>query len=114
MSERTFVLHCESCGGEFLVFKLGGAIARSVCDMYALSKKKYGGYFRVKLNMPYKPRTTGENSQNHHLNGHIVQICNETGNDYNTVKNAVKMIAVEKMNYPYTDFHGVITPKRGA
>ena len=40
-----------------------------------------------------------------------MQICNETGNSYEAVKNAVKMIAVEQMEYPYTDFHGVITPK---
>jgi hypothetical protein len=40
-----------------------------------------------------------------------MQICNITGNDYDAVKNAVKMIAVEQMGYPYTDFHGVITPK---
>ncbi|ERF61719.1 hypothetical protein HMPREF0860_1574 [Treponema socranskii subsp. socranskii VPI DR56BR1116 = ATCC 35536] len=40
-----------------------------------------------------------------------MQICNVTGNDYEAVKNAVKMIAVEQMGYPYTDFHGVITPK---
>ena len=40
-----------------------------------------------------------------------MQICAETGNSYDAVKNAVKMLAVEQMEYPYTDFHGVITPK---
>ncbi len=72
---------------------------------------KHNDYVLVTIQTPKRPRTTGAYSQNHHLNGHIMQICNETGNSYEAVKNAVKMIAVEQMEYPYTDFHGVITPK---
>lgn len=74
-------------------------------------KKKSNGYVFLTLQSPHKPRTTGKDSQNHHLNGHILQICNATGSNYDSVKNAVKMIAVEKFGYPYTIFHGVITPK---
>ena len=74
-------------------------------------RDKYNDFVLLTIQPPKKPRTTGAHSQNHHLNGHIMQICNETGNSYEAVKNAVKMIAVEQMEYPYTDFHGVITPK---
>lgn len=74
-------------------------------------RDKHNDYVLVTIQPPKRPRTTGAYSQNHHLNGHIMQICNETGNSYEAVKNAVKMIAVEQMEYPYTDFHGVITPK---
>lgn len=74
-------------------------------------RDKHNDYVLLTLESPKRPRTTGAYSQNHHLNGHIMQICNETGNSYEAVKNAVKMIAVEQMEYPYTDFHGVITPK---
>ena len=74
-------------------------------------RDKHNDYVLVTIQTPKRPRTTGAFSQNHHLNGHIMQICNETGNSYEAVKNAVKMIAVEQMEYPYTDFHGVITPK---
>lgn len=75
-------------------------------------REKYNGYVLVTFQPPKKPRSTGKNSQNHHLNAHIMQICNETGNDYDTIKDAVKMIAVEKMGYPYKTIAGKIVPQR--
>ena len=75
-------------------------------------REKHNDYVLVTIQPPRKPRTTGENSQNHHLNGHIMQICNETGNDYDTVKDAVKQLAVEQMGYPYKTIGGRIVPQR--
>ena len=75
-------------------------------------RDKYNDYVLVTIQPPRKPRTTGEHSQNHHLNGHIMQICNETGNDYDTVKDAVKQLAVEQMGYPYKTIGGRIVPQR--
>ena len=75
-------------------------------------RDKYNDYVLVTLQPPKKPRTTGENSQNHLLNGIIVQICEETGNDYDSVKDAVKMIAVEQLAYPYKTIGGKIIPQR--
>ena len=75
-------------------------------------RDKHNDFVLVTLQPPKRPRTTGEDSQNHHLNGHIMQICNETGNDYESVKNAVKMIAVENMGYPYNTIGGHVIPQR--
>ena len=75
-------------------------------------RDKHNGYVLVTLQPPKRPRTTGKDSQNHHLNGHILQICNETGNDYDTVKDAVKQLAVEVMGYPYKTIGGRIVPQR--
>lgn len=75
-------------------------------------RDKYGDYVLVTMQPPKHPRTTGEGSQNHHLNGHILQICNETGNDYDSVKDAIKMIAVENMGYPYKTIGKKIVPLR--
>ena len=75
-------------------------------------RDKYNDYVSCTFSPPYKPRTTGEGSQNHHLNGHIMQICNETGNDYETIKYCVKMIAVEQFGLSYTEIAGHIVPKR--
>ena len=75
-------------------------------------RDKHNDFVLVTLQPPKRPRTTGDKSQNHHLNGHIIQICNETGNDYDSVKNAVKMIAVENMGYPYKVIGGHIIPQR--
>jgi len=74
-------------------------------------RDKNNGYVLVTLQRPKKPRTTGPESQNHHLNGHIMQISNETQNDYETVKYCVKMIAVEQMAYPYKTIQGHILPQ---
>ena len=75
-------------------------------------RDKNNGYVLVTLQPPKRPRTTGADSQNHHLSGHIMAICNETGNDYDSVKDAVKMIAVENMGYPYKTIAGRIVPQR--
>ena len=74
-------------------------------------RDKNNDYVLVTLQPPKRPRTTGEGSQNHHLNGHIMQICNETGNDYDTIKYCVKMMAVEQMGYPYKTIAGHILPQ---
>ena len=75
-------------------------------------RDKYGDYVLVTIQPPKRPRTTGKDSQNHLLNGIIVQICEETGNDYDSVKDAVKMIAVEQLAYPYKTIGGKIIPQR--
>ena len=75
-------------------------------------RDKYSDFVLVTLQPPKRPRTTGKESQNHHLNGHIMQICNETGNDYDSVKNAIKMIAVENMGYPHHLIGRHIIPQR--
>ena len=75
-------------------------------------RDKHNDYVLVTIQPPKHRRTTGENSQNHLLNGIIVQICEETGNDYDSVKDAVKMIAVEQLAYPYKTIGGKIIPQR--
>ena len=75
-------------------------------------RDKYGDYVLVTMQPPKRPRSTGKDSQNHLLNGIIVQICEETGNDYDSVKDAVKMIAVEQFAYPYKTIGGKIIPQR--
>ena len=73
---------------------------------------RYNDYAMLNIQPPYPPRTTGEGSQNHHLNGHIMQICNATGNDYDTVKLAIKMIALQYLNYHFETIGVFIVPKR--
>ena len=75
-------------------------------------RDKHNDYVLVTIQPPKRPRTTGKDSQNHLLNGIIVQICEETGNDYDSVKDAVKMIAVEQFAYPYKTIGGKIIPQR--
>ena len=60
------------------------------------------GYKRV-------PRSTGERSQSHAINGFIMQICKETGNDFDTVKLWCKRESMQE-GYPFDSFKGVAVP----
>lgn len=57
---------------------------------------------QIRIGDKHKPRSTGIYSQNAHLNGHIQQICEETGNDFQDVKMYVKSQAL-KMGYPFAE-----------
>lgn len=74
-------------------------------------RDKHNRFVLLTLQPPKRPRTTGKGSQNHHLNGHIMQICNETGSSYSAVKDEVKRIAVELMGYPFETVNGHIHPQ---
>lgn len=98
----------------FLQFELPATTeARKALAALLIScRDKNNDYVTVNLTQPRKPRSTGPGSQNHHLNGHILQICQATGNDSNTVKNEVKRLAVEFFGYPHVEFHGQMVPLR--
>lgn len=76
-----------------------------------LCRDKNNDYVCVSLDTPRRPRTTGPKSQNHKLNGMLMQICQETGNDYDTVKYCAKMIAVEELGYPFKVIADHILPQ---
>jgi len=64
----------------------------------------------VKLGKPRKPRTTGDGSQSHHLNGHVQQIAEFTGDEFDDVKMEIKRRAI-KRGYPFhTDSFGNAVP----
>jgi len=78
-----------------------------------LARKRVSQAF-VKLGKPRKPRTTGELSQNHHLNGDIAQIAVETGDEFDDVKMEIKRRAI-KRGYPFrTDSFGNVVPQSEA
>jgi hypothetical protein len=62
-------------------------------------------YYHIKISTPKKPRTTGEKSQNHHINGHAQQIAMETGQPFEDVKRYAKQIAIT-MGYPILEDEG--------
>lgn len=64
------------------------------------------GMVHVLVETPKRRRTTGAGSQNAHLNGHIQQICEVTGNDFGDVKKYVKQMAIP-MGYPMLKRRGI-------
>ena len=61
----------------------------------AFCKKSRGGNVRMRISPPVKKRTTGEFSQNHHINGHCQQLANTTGEDFDEIKRHVKITAIK-------------------
>ena len=107
----TVILHREYVKGHIAFAAPSDEMSREVIRRELTKcRDKHNDYVLVTIQPPKRPRTTGDGSQNHMLNGNIMQICNETGNDYDTVKLAVKMIAVEQLGYPYKTLAGNIIP----
>lgn len=65
-----------------------------------LCNERYGGFMKLELSPPYKPRSTGKGSQNSKIWACIQQIAQETGNDIEDVEDYIKMKAVAR-GYPY-------------
>ena len=65
-----------------------------------LRKCKKDDLYDLELTKPVKRRTTGDFSQSHHFNGHVAQIAEETGNDFDDVKLYVKRRAFRR-GLPY-------------
>lgn len=76
------------------------AVKAEIEHLYQGAKEKYNGYMTITLDKPYKSRTTGEGSQNNLFYALVTEICKETGNDLEDVKDAVKERAI-KRGYPY-------------
>ena len=66
---------------------------------WAMVEKAKTDFWNVKISRPKCPRTVGYKSQNHHINGHVQQICIETGNTFSAVKERMKELAIG-MGYP--------------
>ena len=109
----TVILHREYVKGHIaFAVPMDTTIREAIKRELIKCRDKHNNYVLVTIASPKRPRTTGDGSQNHMLNGNIMQICNETGNDYDTVKLAVKMIAVEQLGYPYKTIAGNVIPLR--
>lgn len=69
-------------------------------DMVDRCEQKYSGFMRLEISPPYKPRTTGKESQNNLIWKLITEIAKQTGNEIQDVEEAVKERAC-KRGYPY-------------
>jgi hypothetical protein len=73
------------------------------------SHKERGGYLSFAIDLPKRPRSTGEKSQNHRINGFIQQIAESTGQDFDSIKLYCKSDAVAR-GYPHDTIKGVMIP----
>lgn len=71
----------------------------SLKKIFSECEDNFNGYIRVKFEKPYKPRTTGKNSQNSKWYRDLQKIAVATDNDIETIKYIVKHMAVSR-GYP--------------
>jgi len=82
---------------------------QAILEVLKKSDEKYGGYISIELKQPYKPRTTGKDSQNNLVWALITVIANEMGEDTDYVENLIKIKATSK-GYPYKIIEGQMCP----
>ena len=59
-----------------------------------------GSEFRVTVRKPKQRRSTGRKSQNTHINGHVQEICETLGTDFEDTKVYLKRVALAQ-GYPF-------------
>jgi len=84
---------------------------REVYDYWTKQQIAKGINFdKLTIKKPFKARTTGLKSQNHHANGHVQQLCIQTGWEFEVMKYYTKKLAI-KMDYPFdTAPDGAVIP----
>lgn len=73
--------------------------------------QKYEDWYSVTIKLPRRPRTTGDKSQNHRINGFIQQIAAATGNGFEAVKMYLKTEAISEGWPCETLPNGTVVPK---
>ena len=73
-----------------------------------------GGYISFDADLPKKIRTTGEKSQNHHLNGHVGQLAAAGQTSTAAMKMYIKTMASIELGYPTDVIDGVVFPRSEA
>jgi hypothetical protein len=76
--------------------------------------KELGDFYELTIKLPGKKRSTGPQSMNHHLGGHITQLAVLFETNYNTMKTYIKIRAAAEMGYPCVDIGEIPIPKSEA
>jgi len=79
--------------------KPGVTMLPALYDLLERCKSKCNGYVALRLDTPHRPRRTGYRSGSAHFHGHCQTISEDTGNDFEDVKMALKRRAIRR-GYP--------------
>lgn len=95
------VLRQDVRNADFLTFPMPVEPYRSrLQEVLDRCWEKSNGFVSITIDRPYKPRTTGEKSQNNLFWKIATIISNETGEDVKEIERQLKMKAISK-GYPY-------------
>ena len=94
------ICYTEPTENGLLIHYPSNEVRAEILHLYQTSKEKYNGYFKIDIQKPYPPRTTGAGSQNNLFYLLLTELCKATGNDLEDAKDALKEKAI-KRGYPY-------------
>ena len=95
------VCYAEPTENGLLLHYPSSSVKAELLHLWEGAKKDYNGYLTVDLKKPYKSRTTGKGSQNNLFYALVTEICKETGNDLEDIKDYLKEKACARRSYPY-------------
>lgn len=95
------VCYAEPIENGLLLHYPSKEIKQQILHLWEGAKENYNGYLKVDLQKPYKSRSTGKGSQNNLFYALVTEICKETGNDIEDIKDYLKEKACARRSYPY-------------
>ena len=95
------VCYAEPTDNGLLLRYPSASVKAELLHLWEGAKENYNGYLAVDLKKPYKSRTTGKGSQNNLFYALVTEICKETGNDLEDIKDYLKEKACARRSYPY-------------
>lgn len=84
-------------------------IPEDYCGLYAELVRRSPDCLSLEIGLPRKARTTGEDSQNHKINGAIQEICIPLGLDFDALKYYLKYKAIDR-GYPFDTIGDLVVP----
>ena len=99
--QMKIVCYAEPTENGLLLHYPSTSVKAELLHLWEGAKENYNGYLKVDLQKPYKSRTTGEGSQNNLFYLLVTEICKETGNDIEDIKDYLKEKACARRSYPY-------------
>lgn len=114
MEKKKAIMKIESFShkdGTLLLSVADFGVRAMLKDLVSLCQNKYGSYMKLEMSAPYRARSTGKESQNAHIWGHIQQIANYTGYDVQDVEDYIKLKAIKRgYSYKINKLTGEIRP----
>ena len=95
------VCYAEPTENGLLLHYPSSSVKAELLHLWEGAKENYNGYLAVDLKKPYKSRSTGKGSQNNLFYALVTEICKETGNDLEDIKDYLKEKACARRSYPY-------------
>jgi hypothetical protein len=98
--------------GTRICFEVNGSVHNELWQFVKEIGAKHNEHYRVRIDPPFQPRTTGPRSQQTRFEGHCEDIAEQLGIPKSRVREALKRMAVTQDGYPARmGMDGVMEPE---